>query len=350
MKIEKKMFVTDLDGTLFTDEKMIHGKDLAALESLGRDGITRVFATGRSLYSFQKAIQAMGFSSICNNMPVDYVIFSTGAGIMECTQGEIIKKESLGTGDVRVISGYFDALGLDYMIHRPVPDTQYFIYKTGCLSRDGQNGQESQSGDKICSDVNGIFDHGNAQGDMNAHDRVRFPPPPRAGHSFDHRHGEGWKNPDFHARISLYQEFCRPMNKGEGVCFGESTEILAIVPLCFGHEAAHQVQQALKAFSVIKATSPLDGNSMWIEVFPPQVSKSQSVAWLSSQLGVDRKNVISIGNDYNDLDLLEWSGQGFVVDNAPEEVKRGFEAVSSNNRCGVAEVICEKMDRLISQI
>ena len=67
MKIEKKMFVTDLDGTLFTDEKMIHGKDLAALESLGMEGITRVFATGRSLYSFQKAIQAMGFSSTCND-------------------------------------------------------------------------------------------------------------------------------------------------------------------------------------------------------------------------------------------------------------------------------------------
>ena len=350
MKIEKKMFVTDLDGTLFTDEKMIHGKDLAALESLGRDGITRVFATGRSLYSFQKAIQAMGFSSTCNDMPVDYVIFSTGAGIMECTHGEIIKKESLGPRDVRVISDYFDDLGLDYMIHRPVPDTRYFIYKKGRISRDGKNGQAGPNGDNTCEGLNEILGCGNAQGDKNAHSHMRLTPPPQTGHDFDHGHGEGWENPDFQARISLYQKFCRPMNKGEGGDFGESTEILAIVPPCFGHEAAHRVQQTLKAFSVIKATSPLDGKSIWIEVFPPKVSKSQSVAWLSSQLGVDQKNVVSIGNDYNDLDLLEWSGQGFVVDNAPEDVKRGFESVASNNRCGVAEVICEKMAGLNFQI
>ena len=349
MKIEKKMFVTDLDGTLFTDEKIIHERDLAALESLGKVGITRVFATGRSLYSFQKAILAMGFSSTCNDMPVDYVVFSTGAGIMECTHGEIIKKDSLGSKDVGVISRYFDALGLDYMIHRPVPDTRYFIYKKGCFSRNGQHGQRERIGDKVCTDINKISRHGNTQGDMNSGERVRLAPP-QAGHYFENDPGEGWENSDFQARISLYRKFCRPMSKGEGTEFGESTEILAIIPPCFGHEVANQVQQVLKTFSVIKATSPLDGKSMWIEVFPSQVSKSQSVAWLSSQLGVDRKNVVSIGNDYNDLDLLEWSGQGYVVDNAPKDVKKAFQAVRSNNRCGVAQVICEKMGGLISLI
>lgn len=338
MKIEKKMFVTDLDGTLFTDEKIVHKKDLSALESLAREGVTRVFATGRSLYSFQKAIQAMGFSSTCNDMPVDYVIFSTGAGIMECTHGEIIKKESLGAKDVRVISGYFDALGLDYMIHRPVPDTRYFIYKKGYLSRNG--------GDKVCTRFNKNSGHGNVR--VDAH--VMSSSPSQAGSCFDPGHGEDLENSDFYARIALYQKFCRPMNKIEVAAFGESTEILAIVPACYGHELSNQVQQKLKAFSVIKATSPLDGKSIWIEVFPSQVSKSQSVAWLSSQLGVEQRHVFSVGNDYNDLDLLEWSGQGFVVDNAPEDVKRGFESVASNNRCGVAEVICEKMIGLISQI
>ena len=114
MKIEKKMFVTDLDGTLFTDEKI--WPPWNSLTGKGSQGV----ATGRPLYSFQKAIQAMGFSSTCNDMPVDYVIFSTGAGIMECTHGEIIKKESLTSNDVRVILSYFDDFGLDYMIHRPV--------------------------------------------------------------------------------------------------------------------------------------------------------------------------------------------------------------------------------------
>jgi len=337
MKNKKKMFVTDLDGTLFTDEKRIHEKDLAALESLAGAGVTRVFATGRSLYSFQKAIQAMGFSSTCNDMPVDYVIFSTGAGIMECTHGAIIKKESLCAKEVLAISGYFDSMGLDYMIHRPVPDTRYFIYKKGGVSKEAGGRGAARSNKSSGSDKVRVANHLR----MDGHATTR--PSSPVGVCFDPSHGKEGENPDFDARIALYQEFCRPMIKGEVGDFGESTEILAIVPACYGHELSRQVQQKFKSFSVIKATSPLDGKSIWIEVFPPQVSKSQSVAWLSRQLGVPQKHVFSVGNDYNDLDLLEWSGRGFVVNNAPEEVKREFETVASNNQCGVAEAILEKM-------
>ena len=90
MKPGNKMFITDLDGTLFNDKRVIHPDDMAALEMLGERGIIRVFATGRSIYSFQKAVENMGFSPSCTDMPVDYVIFSTGAGVMACRHGEII--------------------------------------------------------------------------------------------------------------------------------------------------------------------------------------------------------------------------------------------------------------------
>ncbi len=133
------------------------------------------------------------------------------------------------------------------------------------------------------------------------------------------------------------------MGKSGAGNFGEATEILAIVPPSRGHETADMVQRTLRDFSVIKATSPLDGKSIWIEVFNPLVSKSQAASWLAGKLMVMQKNVVSVGNDYNDLDLLGWSGRGFVVGNAPDDVQKGFEAVASNNQCGVAEVIC-KMD------
>ena len=314
MNVENKMFVTDLDGTLFTDNKIIHPKDLAALECLGKQGIIRVFATGRSIYSFQKAVTGMGFSPTGKDMPVDYVIFSTGAAIMECTHGEIIKKENLGPGDVCRIAKVFDHLGLDYMIHRPVPDTRYFVYKMADPNAmTGKEGNESVRDGRNFMENVGVKERG----------CEKLP-----------------TNPDFHARIALYQEFCRPMTETDPATFGESTEILAIVPSWLGHETADQAQQALGDFSVIKATSPLDGKSMWIEVFHPRVSKSQAVAWLCQRLGVHRNHVVAVGNDYNDLDLLQWSGRGFVVANTPLDLQKGFEAVASNNQCGVAEAVC----------
>ena len=333
------MFVTDLDGTLFTDDKIIHPRDLEALEFLGRKGIIRVFATGRSIYSFQKAVRAMGFSATARDMPVDYVIFSTGAAIMECTHGKIIKKENLGPGDVCGIAQVFDDLGLDYMIHRPVPDTRYFVYKMADVSpmagkdgtepvRDGRNPMENVSvKERSCENVTLIGNvpvkhHGGRNVCSGGKSCEKLP-----------------VNPDFHARIAMYQEFCRPMTATDPATFGESTEILAIVPSCLGHETADRVQQALGDFSVIKATSPLDGKSMWIEVFHPRVSKSQAVAWLCECLGVQRNHVMAVGNDYNDLDLLQWSGRGFVVANTPSDLQKGFETVASNNQCGVAEAV-----------
>jgi len=44
-----------------------------------------------------------------------------------------------------------------------------------------------------------------------------------------------------------------------------------------------------------------------------------------------------VGNDYNDLDLLEWAGKSYVVENAPTDLKARFPAVASNNHGGVAE-------------
>ncbi len=339
MNIENKMFVTDLDGTLFTDDKFIHPSDLAALEHLGKRGVIRVFATGRSIYSFQKAVTGMGFSPIGEDMPVDYVIFSTGAAIMECTHGEIIKKENLGPGDVCRIAQVFDDFDLDYMIHRPVPDTRYFIYKIADpAAMAGKEANESVRDGR--NPMENVTVKDRSYGNVSLIDNV--PAGPHGGRNA--RSGGKFceklpTNPDFYTRIAMYQEFCRPMTKTDLATFGESTEILAIVPSYLGHETADRVQQTLGDFSVIKATSPLDGKSLWIEVFNPRVSKSQAVAWLCECLDVHRNHVVAVGNDYNDLDLLQWAGRGFVVANTPSDLQKEFEIVASNNQCGVAEAV-----------
>ncbi len=72
-------------------------------------------------------------------------------------------------------------------------------------------------------------------------------------------------------------------------------------------------------------------------MFHKNVSKSQAVSWLSSRLKIQQKNVISVGNDYNDEDLLPWSGEAYVVDNAPDSLKIKFNNVLSNNQSGVTE-------------
>jgi hydroxymethylpyrimidine pyrophosphatase-like HAD family hydrolase len=69
------------------------------------------------------------------------------------------------------------------------------------------------------------------------------------------------------------------------------------------------------------------------------VSKSDAVLWIACNHRIKKEHMISIGNDYNDFDLLEISGKAFVVDNAPPDLKNRFHVVSSNDNGGVTEAI-----------
>ena len=62
-------------------------------------------------------------------------------------------------------------------------------------------------------------------------------------------------------------------------------------------------------------------------------------------LGIDKRRIVSVGNDYNDLDLLEWTDTSYVVGNAPQDLKNRFTGVASNDSGGVAEAAQRWLDR-----
>ena len=108
MEMEKKLFLTDFDGTLLRDDKTISREDVRTLETLRQKEIVTVIATGRSVYSFEKALEDIGMFRGNRCLPVDYVIFSTGAGIMEFPGGKVIFQRALPSSDIRKITRYFD--------------------------------------------------------------------------------------------------------------------------------------------------------------------------------------------------------------------------------------------------
>ncbi|MCK5164776.1 MAG: HAD hydrolase family protein, partial [Desulfobacula sp.] len=81
--MEKRLFITDFDGTLLKDDKTISHEDIKTFEILRQKKIVIAIATGRSVYSFEKALKVIDMGKGGKQLPVDYVIFSTGAGIME---------------------------------------------------------------------------------------------------------------------------------------------------------------------------------------------------------------------------------------------------------------------------
>jgi HAD superfamily hydrolase (TIGR01484 family) len=263
------LFIMDLDGTLLQSDRTFAAPDLEALRELGELNIVRTIATGRSLASFNTVV--------VSDLPFDYIIFSTGAGVMHYQSGEIIRSVHLKPHEVRLASAVLSACRLDFMVHRPIPDNHMFAYL---------------------------------------------------------RSNEG--NTDFERRIKLYQRYAIALEAAGGD-FGPATQLLAVVPPREAKSALDDIRVEMPNFNVIQTTSPLDGKSTWIEIFPRTVSKSQTAAWLANTLGIASHSIVSVGNDYNDLDLLEWTASSFVVDNAPADIKSRFDCVASNNNGGVAE-------------
>jgi hypothetical protein len=267
----RRLFITDFDGTLARSDGTVDRADLLALEALGKSGILRVIATGRSLFSFQKAITYA--------LPVDYLIFSTGAGVRCQKDGHLLRKVDLAEDAVENAVRVLLDLGVDFMIHHPIPENHRFVY-----------------------------------------------------------HGCGTQNPDFAKRLAIYRDFSLPFDLG-GAAFGRAAQLLAVIPPDSGERVFESIRARLHGLSVVRTTSPLDRRSVWIEMFASGVSKGRTAAWLAERFGIHRDGVLSIGNDYNDLDLLEWSGTSYVVSNAPEDLRSRFQSVASNDRCGVAEAV-----------
>jgi len=273
------LFISDLDGTLLTSDGEILPKDLSALEFLKRHGIKTAVATGRSLYSFKQSAAA--------ELPVDFVIFSSGAGVIGQLSPELLYHSNIPADSVKTVLEFMSELKLDFMLHFPAPENHKFLYR------------------RVSDD-----------------------------------------NADFEDRINRYREFSAPLTTSSLAGFGEASQLVAIVPPDKTDQALYDSRNASHGLSVIRATSPLDHQSTWIEFFNPAVSKGKTAEWLASELNVNTSNTAAIGNDYNDQDLLEWAAHSFVVENAAPELKSSYEQVKCNNSGGVAEAIKRWLKRI----
>ena len=62
-------------------------------------------------------------------------------------------------------------------------------------------------------------------------------------------------------------------------------------------------------------------HSLFVEAIPLGVSKGRAMAWLAAHLGIPQAATIAVGDNENDLPMIEWAGLGVAMADAPPEVK-----------------------------
>jgi Cof subfamily protein (haloacid dehalogenase superfamily) len=78
-----------------------------------------------------------------------------------------------------------------------------------------------------------------------------------------------------------------------------------------------------------------------LDLLPPGISKGWALEKLATKLGIDRKETMAIGDNWNDVEMLEWAGQAVIMGNAAQELRtfaktRGWKQVPANDHDGVA--------------
>lgn len=263
-----KAVFTDLDRTLLKNNGTFSETNLKAMKALAENKIKLIIATGRNILSAKRVLK--------NEHCFDYLMFSSGAGIIHWQTKRIIYENHINNENTKKAINVLLKYNVDFMVHDVIPENHKFYYWIHHLL------------------------------------------------------------PDFKRRVKLYKEFAQPLELDHSPT--KATQLLAVLKQD-EEDKFERIKSELGFVKVIRATSPLDNRSIWLEIFPQNISKGHSAEWLCNELGIGKNEIVGIGNDFNDIDLLEMTHQSYVVANAPDELKQRFKVVATNENDGFTEVI-----------
>lgn len=213
------------------------------------------------------------------NLPFDYLIFSTGIATMDFKTRKIFNFHDFLINKSHQIINFLLNKKLNFFVHQTVPDNHFFYYN------------------------------------------------------------EGNRNSDFLKRFQLYEKFAKKII--DVIRIGTVSQFVIVLDdrENYYFELKKDIEKNIDGIKIIRATSPLNHKNIWLEIYPQNVSKGNAAADLCKKLRIDLKDAVAIGNDYNDLELLQVAGKSYVVENAPEKLKLFYEVVSSNENNGFSEAV-----------
>ncbi|MEA1960891.1 MAG: Cof-type HAD-IIB family hydrolase [Bacillota bacterium] len=113
-------------------------------------------------------------------------------------------------------------------------------------------------------------------------------------------------------------------------------EILAVVPQ--KKQLSHLVDELSYRYGEHLNISRF--KKRYLEILNKEATKLHALQVICRQYGIHQSEVMAVGDNYNDISMIEWAGLGVAMGNAYPEVKKIANYVTrSNDEQGVAEAI-----------
>ena len=110
--------------------------------------------------------------------------------------------------------------------------------------------------------------------------------------------------------------------------FGLSTDDLSVI---------ERLRETISQWSQFEVTSSAPNN---LEVSRKGVSKASGLAKVAQDLGIERDEIVAVGDSLNDLEMLKFAGLGVAMGNSEAAVKEAADEITATNEeDGVAKAI-----------
>lgn len=286
-----KLIATDLDGTLLNEKGEISVENAQAIHDAMDHGIKFVVATGRSYDAANKPLQAAGLSCpiICLNGAKTY-----------SSDSKLLRSAPMDLTVSRKIQAVCQE------------EDVYFELFTN-------NGVYSTSREQFMGVMIDIL--------TSTHPNV----------------------PEDEIRTAAEQRFqneeVKFVHDYDDLFLMDNFEIYKILAFSLQKEKLSKVSSQLEKQSELAITSSGDIN---LEFNHPDAQKGIALEALATNMGIEMKDVMALGDNFNDVSMLQMAGVGVAMENAAEEIKELCQyTTKSNNEHGVAISIGKMLKEVI---
>ena len=268
--------------------------DLIAIDIDGTLLTSQRNISDRTIQSLQSAVSAGKYVALCTGRSANsgraaaekvpsstLLIFHSGALILESIDGPPLRAVNMQTALASELVDFVKQRGHDPLVYEPVPESRYIWYEQ-----------------------------------------------PRSANSWRERYLENNANRAFQV-VNLEQVLSTA--PAQIVVSGKGSSM---------HDLEAQLTEYSDQIGTIFSRSILADDYWCLEIVPLGVSKAKALAFLGDYYGISSDRMISVGDNFNDLDMIEYAGLGVAMGNAPKPVQLAANLVApTNDADGVAHII-----------
>ena len=285
-----KLFVTDLDGTLLNSKHEISAENSKALKFAQQQGIEVAMATGRT---YGNAL------ALCKKAGLHVHIISNNGSFVYTKSGKMLMKSGIDAQQAKNALQWLQANHYGYALctnkNFCMPDTIKDI-----LTKDFENAKDADS----------IWNQENVKQVINS-------------------------------KILALDGL--QLMKNVADIFEQQVTIGHISVTTFDR---NKCSKAKEYFSTYKDLSVVSSENIIFDLTNRAASKGNGLKYLIDYLDISFEDVMAIGDNYNDISMLERVGHSVAIGNAEDAVKKVCKQISlTNDLNGVAYIINQTISK-----